>query len=118
MTTVWQDDAACKGMDPDLFFTERGDSTSDPKAVCATCSVTAECLEDGLWERFGIWGGLSERERRKIRRSRPRPPTSRSIRCGTYGGYRRHLREGTPTCQPCRHANVLKQQLMKEQRSA
>jgi WhiB family redox-sensing transcriptional regulator len=68
----WQDLANCLGVDPDLFFPERGASTREAKEVCKGCSVRAECLEYALsnGERFGIWGGLSERERRRLRRQR------------------------------------------------
>ncbi|MCL4449452.1 MAG: WhiB family transcriptional regulator [Actinobacteria bacterium] len=60
------------GVEPDLFFPERGASTREAKAVCRGCIVRGECLEYALknGERFGIWGGTSERERRRIRRAR------------------------------------------------
>jgi WhiB family redox-sensing transcriptional regulator len=68
----WQDFANCLGVDPDLFFPERGASTREAKEVCKGCVVRADCLEYALanGEKFGIWGGLSERERRRIRRQR------------------------------------------------
>ena len=64
--------AACRGADPDLFFTERGEPTGGAKATCDLCPVRSECLEHALLtrEKFGIWGGKSERERRKIRQAR------------------------------------------------
>lgn len=66
----WQDQANCLGVDPDLFFPERGASTREAKEVCRGCVVKQDCLEFALanGEKFGIWGGLSERERRKLRR--------------------------------------------------
>jgi WhiB family transcriptional regulator, redox-sensing transcriptional regulator len=69
---AWQDQANCMGVDPDLFFPERGASTREAKEVCRGCVVREDCLEYALSnsEKFGIWGGLSERERRKIRRRR------------------------------------------------
>ena len=69
---TWQSRANCMGVDPDLFFPERGASTREAKEVCRGCVVRADCLEYALanGEKFGIWGGLSERERRKIRRRR------------------------------------------------
>ena len=69
---AWQRQANCMGVDPDLFFPERGASTREAKEVCRGCVVREECLEYALanGEKFGIWGGLSERERRKIRRRR------------------------------------------------
>lgn len=68
----WQEEANCLGVDPDLFFPERGASTREAKAVCAGCEVRVDCLEYALanGEKFGIWGGLSERERRRLRRQR------------------------------------------------
>ena len=68
----WQDEANCLGVDPDLFFPERGASTREAKEVCKGCVVREDCLEFALanGEKFGIWGGMSERERRRIRRAR------------------------------------------------
>lgn len=66
----WQADSLCTQTDPEAFFPEKGGSTRDAKRICAECTVRSECLEYALAndERFGIWGGLSERERRKFRR--------------------------------------------------
>jgi WhiB family redox-sensing transcriptional regulator len=68
----WQTRANCMGVDPDLFFPERGASTREAKEVCRGCVVREDCLEFALanGEKFGIWGGMSERERRRLRRSR------------------------------------------------
>ena len=68
----WQEFANCLGVDPDLFFPERGASTREAKEVCRGCVVRDDCLEYALAnsEKFGIWGGMSERERRRIRRQR------------------------------------------------
>lgn len=72
MSTEWREAAACKGMDPSLFFIERGDDARPAKAVCAECPVREPCLEEAMAqpERLGVWGGLSERERRGMRRGR------------------------------------------------
>lgn len=69
---AWQEKANCMGVDPDLFFPERGASTREAKEVCRGCVVQLDCLEFALvnGEKFGIWGGMSERERRRIRRAR------------------------------------------------
>jgi WhiB family transcriptional regulator, redox-sensing transcriptional regulator len=69
---TWQTRANCMGVDPDLFFPERGASTREAKEVCRGCVVREDCLEYALanGEKFGIWGGLSERERRRLRRQR------------------------------------------------
>jgi WhiB family redox-sensing transcriptional regulator len=68
----WQARANCMGVDPDLFFPERGASTREAKEVCRGCVVRDDCLEYALdnGEKFGIWGGMSERERRRLRRAR------------------------------------------------
>jgi WhiB family redox-sensing transcriptional regulator len=66
----WQESALCAETDPEAFFPEKGGSTREAKKICTGCEVRAECLEFALAndERFGIWGGLSERERRRLRR--------------------------------------------------
>jgi WhiB family redox-sensing transcriptional regulator len=66
----WQEQALCAQTDPEAFFPEKGGSTREAKRVCTGCEVRAECLEYALAhdERFGIWGGLSERERRRLKR--------------------------------------------------
>ena len=67
---AWQQHALCAQTDPEAFFPEKGGSTREAKAVCQSCQVREECLEYALAndERFGIWGGMSERERRRLRR--------------------------------------------------
>jgi WhiB family redox-sensing transcriptional regulator len=66
----WQERGLCAQTDPEAFFPEKGGSTREAKKVCLTCDVRQECLEYALEhdERFGIWGGLSERERRKLKK--------------------------------------------------
>ena len=68
--SAWQAVALCAQTDPEAFFPEKGGSTREAKSVCKACEVKMECLEYALThdERYGIWGGLSERERRKLRR--------------------------------------------------
>jgi WhiB family redox-sensing transcriptional regulator len=67
---TWQERALCAQTDPEAFFPEKGGSTREAKRICSTCEVRSECLEYALEhdERFGIWGGLSERERRRVKR--------------------------------------------------
>ena len=66
---AWQSDSLCAQTDPEAFFPEKGGSTREAKKICGQCEVRTQCLEYALQndERFGIWGGLSERERRKLR---------------------------------------------------
>ena len=67
----WQEQALCAQTDPEAFFPEKGGSTREAKRICVGCDVKGECLEYALGqdERFGIWGGLSERERRRLKRA-------------------------------------------------
>ena len=66
----WQEQALCAQTDPEAFFPEKGGSTREAKRICVGCEVKGDCLEYALMkdERFGIWGGLSERERRRLKR--------------------------------------------------
>jgi len=68
--TSWQERALCAQTDPEAFFPEKGGSTREAKRVCGSCEVRVECLEYALAndERFGIWGGLRERERRRLKK--------------------------------------------------
>ncbi len=70
--SAWQSQANCLGVDPDLFFPERGASTKEAKAVCGGCTVRDECREYAIENHVkdGIWGGLSGRERRALVRRR------------------------------------------------
>ena len=67
----WVNDAACARTDPEAFFPEKGETTKDAKKVCGGCRVIAECLKYALTngERYGVFGGLSERERRRLRKA-------------------------------------------------
>jgi WhiB family redox-sensing transcriptional regulator len=68
----WMADAACRGTNPDLFITDRGQATSEAKRICADCPVKQACADTALADPslHGIWGGLSHRDRRRIRRQR------------------------------------------------
>jgi WhiB family transcriptional regulator, redox-sensing transcriptional regulator len=67
---LWQEKALCAQTDPEAFFPEKGGSTREAKRICLGCEVKDACLDYALAhdERFGIWGGLSERERRRLKR--------------------------------------------------
>jgi WhiB family redox-sensing transcriptional regulator len=67
---AWMSRARCLGMDPELFHPEQGASAQDAKETCRGCSVQADCLEYAVRtnQNHGIWGGTTERERRRIKR--------------------------------------------------
>ncbi|MFF3454290.1 WhiB family transcriptional regulator [Streptomyces sp. NPDC002730] len=125
--------ALCKGIEPELFFPERGDRPTAALAreICAQCPVVEACLTDALASegsaghanRFGIRGGKSPEERHAIYLGTRWPalvddasesaPALRQIKpkrepakCGTRGGYQRHLRQNEEPCDPCRFANT------------
>lgn len=68
----WIDNALCAQTDPEAFFPERGKVPAEAKRICQSCPVRADCLDYALrtGQRFGVWGGLSERERRRLQPSR------------------------------------------------
>jgi WhiB family redox-sensing transcriptional regulator len=100
---TWRDYAACKGIDTRLFFPERGDDTLAPKRICASCPVAEQCLDYAMTlnEKFGIWGGASERQRRALRRVRNVEIAPKPIPHGTSSGYGRGCR-----CRSCTEARA------------
>jgi WhiB family redox-sensing transcriptional regulator len=70
--TDWAAQAACRAADPDSLFVQ-GAAQNRAKAICVGCTVRTECLADALDNRieFGVWGGMTERERRALLRRRP-----------------------------------------------
>lgn len=76
-----REDALCAQTDPEVFFPDKGGSTRDAKKVCGACMVRSACLAYALEneERFGIWGGLSERERRRLKRKPVRSADERQV---------------------------------------
>lgn len=71
---VWRQKAACRGVDPDIFYPVSDEEAEDAKAICRSCQVQELCLEWALSsrEKEGVWGGATERERRRIIRRRRR----------------------------------------------
>lgn len=71
---VWRQLGACRGLDPGVFYPETDDEADQAKSVCADCGVRIACLEHALSsrEKVGVWGGATERERRRIVRQRRR----------------------------------------------
>lgn len=103
----WRARAACLGVDPSIFFPERGQSTDIAKSICSGCPVAGPCLNYALehGETVGIWGQLSERQRREVRKARgisARP--RKTAPCGTEAGAKAHYRRGETPCIGCREA--------------
>lgn len=116
---AWQQNAACLGADPDLFFPPvSGGHThaAIAKTICAGCPVKTECLTYAIEERigYGIWGGLDVDERQAISPGRRRFP--QPIQHGTNGGSRAHRRRGETPCAECKQAHALYHQMRKERR--
>ena len=113
----WRVHAACRGLDPDLFYPPVGGAATEAKQVCRACPVSDFCLEDALIvnprDDHGVWGGTSTEERKRLRKQRGlsqtvtiRRDTTRPVAgCGTNAGYQRHRRYGEPVCDACRHAH-------------
>jgi WhiB family redox-sensing transcriptional regulator len=113
----WQEQGACRGMDPDLWFPDRGESSVEGKRICREqCPVRFECLEYALeaHER-GLWGGYSERERRRMRES---PSKRKPINHGTEGGYQAHVRRGVPVCHACNEARSQAVKIRRQDKAA
>lgn len=117
----WMQQAACRGLDPNLFIAERGDTDTirNAKAICKTCPVKTECLEYGLEEKHGIWGGLAEKQRRQIRQQRARQAGRRNyvthpIAHGTPGGFDTHRRRGEQPCPECVEAKRIQRSIQKQ----
>lgn len=71
----WRQRGACQGLDPSIFFPESEEDADEAKCICADCSVRIACLEHALAsrEKDGVWGGTTDKERRRIIRQRRRP---------------------------------------------
>src|SRR4051812_21966672 len=74
MNPSWRTSAACQGLDPEIFYPLSDEDADQAKSVCHRCPVQTSCLEHalGVREKEGIWGGCTERERRRIIRQRRR----------------------------------------------
>ena len=84
----WQEKALCAEVDPEIFYPEKGGSTREAKMVCRSCEVRVECLQYALNrdERFGVFGGMSERERRRLKRPQPVGRSRREIPVSRHRG--------------------------------
>ena len=88
------------------MYPDEGDSYLQAKQVCAECPIKTECLEYALrnFEEFGVWGGLTPKQRRPLRRDyvRPLPPVREH---GTERGYAAHRVRKEEPCHKCREAH-------------
>jgi len=95
----WMELANCRGLDTNVFYPAETDGPTVQRAVqvCRGCDVQAECLAYALsiGEQWGIWGGLTEHQRQRLRRSRQRQRGAQTEH-GTIAGFAQHHREGTP----------------------
>lgn len=119
MTADWRSRAGCQDQDPELFFPSPGQTpqADEAKAVCHRCPVITQCLSWALGTRqpAGVWGGLTEDERRGLLRRRgvrlastepAKPAKPRPARCGTEAGYQRHRSTRTRRCEACLAAHA------------
>jgi WhiB family redox-sensing transcriptional regulator len=117
----WRERANCIGVDTSIFYPPSFEDSEDDKwtpaqakEICSTCSVKGLCLEYSLEnERYGVWGGKTERERIKLAAARGLKIQGVSP-CGTTAAYARHRREGTPICDVCRWAHNEERRRAKE----
>lgn len=108
---AWQRQAACRSVDPAIFYPTTGQGSAAAKAVCAACPVRSPCLEAALArpEDDGIWGGTTPRQRRQMRDGAatqevgPRTQPTRDV-CGTPAGAQRHRKRGEEPCPACLEA--------------
>jgi hypothetical protein len=106
----WRDDALCAQVDTAIFFPPKGGSTKPAKRVCSLCPALDVCREYAVTrdERFGIWGGLSERQRTAERRQRGLPPVCQMCREVAVSG-------GVYYCRGCASPDTIR---LRAQRAA
>jgi len=113
MSPDWMSRAACRGMDPALFFPPKRGTPISPTArvTCAGCPVSAECLDHALveHERDGLWGGTTDRERRRLWQTDKR---RRCWRCrDVFHAARQHDRFCSTECRAANRAETEARQL-------
>ena len=124
MNYPWSREAACRGVDPNIFYPMRGEPVDCAALLlCAACPVQEQCLDHALkHEDEGYWAGTSAKARRRIRRERgisySKIVIPELVPCGTVTAYNRHRRNGTPTCAACRAANTAEMVRNRDRRRA
>ncbi len=121
----WMLDAECTRERPELFYPEpAGRSVTEAKEVCARCTVSAQCLAFALDHgelNYGVWGGLSVKERQRLvpSRGRGRRRVPLAIEHGTANGYQAHRRRNEQACGACLEASAAAhRRRVEERRSA
>jgi WhiB family redox-sensing transcriptional regulator len=112
--TSWRMNAACTGKNPELWFPERSNSliAQQAKKECAACPVRATCLAWAIETEveFGVWGGTTEADRRRMGIRAPRKSIGHELKpCGTQAAYDRHVKRSEPIDDECREANRVRQ---------
>ena len=121
----WMDRAACAGIDVELFFPSQGVDAKAAKAICGGCEVRGQCLEYALslpWdEDWGLWGGISMHERRKMRTRRTAQGIGPAV---SWCKKKLHVRteattytgpDGRIECRPCKHAGYLRRKIAQKE---
>lgn len=108
--TDWRDEAACRGMDPNLFYPDRGESVTRALETCGSCPVREPCAEAGRFETMGVWGGTTGRQRKS---ARARAGVVQCVKCGD--GFDR---DGHRVCPGCREREVEVEVRMRRWREA
>jgi hypothetical protein len=111
----WQDRAACRGQTA-VMFPVRGESTGPALRLCAGCPVRSECAEAGVWEQYGVWGGVTRGARLEARKGLPE--RVHPIAHGTDAGYRLHRERGEDPCRSCVWAHSEANRLRRWDRTA
>lgn len=106
---LWRNDALCRQIGIEMFYPDPGEGNNIAryaKRVCLACPVRAACLQHAIEnnEHLGIWGGLSERERRRFKRGEHIPSSPDLRPHGTTAAFQRHIRYGDTPCTACRKA--------------
>lgn len=106
----WHQRAACRGTGTAIFYPERGSNTTASSAIvhglCDGCSVRSECQTAGIEDDYGMWGGLTPRERQQQRGRRQGQRRVDVAVCGTDAGYRAHYRRDEDACRHCQWAHA------------